>query len=124
MFLYIIFTLETSFKPLLFKWGRGVKSVVGVTVNSKEENSEDFCPNHVQEFGLWTLTQAVNISLVLLTDGPCICCRRQRHRKSTISCGYILEFSKHQTGAKVTITGPGVDDKRPKVKKYCNTVPF
>jgi hypothetical protein len=23
-----------------------------VTVNSKEENSEDFCPNYVQEFGL------------------------------------------------------------------------
>jgi hypothetical protein len=23
-----------------------------VTVNSKEEKSEDFCPNHVQEFGL------------------------------------------------------------------------
>jgi hypothetical protein len=24
-----------------------------VTVNSKEENSEDFCPNYVQEFSLW-----------------------------------------------------------------------
>ncbi len=24
-----------------------------VTVNSKEENSQDFCPNYVQEFGLW-----------------------------------------------------------------------
>jgi hypothetical protein len=24
-----------------------------VTVNSKEENPEDFCPNYVQEFGLW-----------------------------------------------------------------------
>jgi hypothetical protein len=23
-----------------------------VTVNSKEENSEDFCPNYIQEFGL------------------------------------------------------------------------
>jgi hypothetical protein len=65
-----MFTLETSFKPLLFKLGRGVKSVVGMNVNSKEENSEDFCPNHVQEFGLWTLSQAVNISLVLMTGGP------------------------------------------------------
>jgi hypothetical protein len=24
-------------------------------VNSKEENSEDFCPNYVQEFSLWPL---------------------------------------------------------------------
>jgi hypothetical protein len=30
-------TLQTSFKPLLLK-GKGVKSVVEVTVNSKEEN--------------------------------------------------------------------------------------
>jgi hypothetical protein len=22
-------------------------------VNSKEENSYDFCPNYIQEFGLW-----------------------------------------------------------------------
>jgi hypothetical protein len=28
----------------------GVK--VEVTENSKEENSQDFCPNYVQEFGL------------------------------------------------------------------------
>jgi hypothetical protein len=26
-----------------------------VTVNNKEENSEDLCPNYVQEFGLWNL---------------------------------------------------------------------
>ena len=26
--------------------------VVEVTVNSKEENSEDYCPNNVLEFGL------------------------------------------------------------------------
>ena len=25
---------------------------VEVTVNSKEENSQDFCPHYVQEFGL------------------------------------------------------------------------
>ncbi len=36
-------TLHTSFKPLL---------LVEVTVNSKEGNSEDFCPNYVKEFGL------------------------------------------------------------------------
>jgi hypothetical protein len=27
-------------------------SAGGVTVNSMEENSSDFCPNYVQEFGL------------------------------------------------------------------------
>ncbi len=31
----------------------GVHPLVEVTVNSKEKNSEDFCPNYVQEFGLW-----------------------------------------------------------------------
>ncbi len=34
-----MFPLQTSFKP-------------EVIVNSKEENSWDFCPNTVQEFGL------------------------------------------------------------------------
>jgi hypothetical protein len=34
--------------------GGGVKSVCKVTVNSKEENSLDFCRNYVQEFGLWS----------------------------------------------------------------------
>jgi hypothetical protein len=30
----------------------GVKSVnIEVTVNRKEENSSDFCPNYFQEFG-------------------------------------------------------------------------
>ena len=24
-----------------------------MNLNSKEENSDDFCPNYVQEFGLW-----------------------------------------------------------------------
>jgi hypothetical protein len=33
----------------------GVNPLVEVTVNSKEEISLDFCPNHVQEFGLCTL---------------------------------------------------------------------
>ncbi len=33
--------------------GGGVKCVsIEVTVNSKEK-TEDFCPNYVQEFGLW-----------------------------------------------------------------------
>ncbi len=49
-----MFTLQTSFKPLLLKRGGGgwLKAVVEETVNSKEENSKDFCPNYVQEFGL------------------------------------------------------------------------
>ncbi len=33
--------------------GGGVKSFSRVTVRSKKENSLDFCPNYVQEIGLW-----------------------------------------------------------------------
>jgi|LakMenE01Jun11ns_1017448.scaffolds.fasta_scaffold9453850_1 hypothetical protein len=53
-----MFTLQTSFKPLLLKGDKGeyvkyvTRGVSPVTVNSTEENSEDFCPNYVQEFGL------------------------------------------------------------------------
>jgi hypothetical protein len=40
-----MFTLHTSFKPLLLGGGGGrVKSVVEVTVNSKEENCKIFVP--------------------------------------------------------------------------------
>jgi hypothetical protein len=38
---YITNQFQTTFAPLL-----------EVTVNSKEENSYDFCSNYVQEFGL------------------------------------------------------------------------
>ncbi len=33
----------------------GQNLFVEVTVNSKEENSEDICPNYIQEFGLCTV---------------------------------------------------------------------
>ncbi len=48
--LYTMFTqLQTTFAQ-----GDGEQNpLVEVTVNSKEENSEDFCPNYVQEFGFW-----------------------------------------------------------------------
>ncbi len=36
--------------------GGGVNPLVEVTMNSKEENSHDFCPNYVQESGLWCLS--------------------------------------------------------------------
>jgi hypothetical protein len=45
-----MFTLQTNFKPLLLEGGGG--ELIEVTVNSKEENSEDFRPNYVQEFGV------------------------------------------------------------------------
>jgi hypothetical protein len=41
--------------PLLLKGGGGGNPLAEMTVKSKEENSEDFCPNYVQEFGLCTL---------------------------------------------------------------------
>ncbi len=53
-FLYTKFTLQTSSKSLLPKgWGEQ-NPLVDVTANSKEENSYDFCPKYVQEFGLLT----------------------------------------------------------------------
>ncbi len=48
-----MFTLQTNFKLL---WLEGVgdgNRLVEVTVNSMEENSEDFCLIYVQEFGFW-----------------------------------------------------------------------
>jgi hypothetical protein len=53
-----MFALKTSFKPLLLKGVGGVNPLVEVTVNIKEENSEDFCPNYVQEFGLLPLSDS------------------------------------------------------------------
>ncbi len=44
-FPYTMFTLQT---------GGGIISLVQVTLNSKEENSEDMCPNYANEFGLRT----------------------------------------------------------------------
>jgi hypothetical protein len=44
-----MFTLKTSFNPLLLGGG---DPLVEVTVNSKEETSEDVCLNYAQEFGL------------------------------------------------------------------------
>jgi hypothetical protein len=46
-----MFSLETSFNPLLFKGGRN-RIHIEVTVHCKEGDSTDFCPNYVQEFGL------------------------------------------------------------------------
>jgi hypothetical protein len=42
-------------KPLLLKGGVGVKSISRDDCECKGENSEDFCPNYVQEFGLRSL---------------------------------------------------------------------
>jgi hypothetical protein len=49
--------ITNQFQPTFAQgWGGGgVKSVSEVNVNSKEENSYDFWPNYVEEFGLWTV---------------------------------------------------------------------
>jgi hypothetical protein len=49
---YITNQLQTTFVREV-GGERGVKSVVEATVRSKEEHSQDFCPNNVHEFGLW-----------------------------------------------------------------------
>jgi hypothetical protein len=58
-----MFTLQTSFKPPLVKGG-GV-TFIEVTVNSKVKNSEDFCPNYVHEFGLYSLTHSPYLDLFI-----------------------------------------------------------
>jgi hypothetical protein len=46
-------TLQTSFQTTFAQGGAGeYNPLVEMTVNSKEENSQGFCPNYVQEFGL------------------------------------------------------------------------
>ncbi len=55
MFPYSVFTLQTSFNPLLLRGGGEYNQLVEVTVNGREENSSDFCPNYVQEFGVRVL---------------------------------------------------------------------
>ncbi len=49
-----MFYIKKQFQTIFAQGGGGrVKSVsIEVTENSKEE---DFCPNYVQEFGLWPL---------------------------------------------------------------------
>jgi hypothetical protein len=62
-----------------------------VTVNSKEENSKDFCPNYVQEFGLCSVGAFMayvaagfkNMSFIKICSeslrrGALICCVRRK----------------------------------------------
>jgi hypothetical protein len=61
---YTVFTITNQFQtPLAQGGGGGVKNrLVQVTVNSNEENSYDFCPNNVQEFGPCTSLLSVTSS--------------------------------------------------------------
>jgi hypothetical protein len=52
----------TQFQPFL----PGGERVVEVTVNNKEENSADCCPNYVQEFGLCSCSTAWRAVLACL----------------------------------------------------------
>ncbi len=50
---YNINQFQTTFAQ--GEWGGGgVRAAVEMIVNSKEENSEDFCPNYILESGLCT----------------------------------------------------------------------
>ncbi len=43
-----MFTLQNKFQNTFAQEGGGLNSLLEVTENNKEENSSDFCPNHVQ----------------------------------------------------------------------------
>jgi hypothetical protein len=45
---------------------------VDVTLNSKEENSQDFCLDFVQEFGLWMKCILWPLTCLALPSGSCI----------------------------------------------------
>jgi hypothetical protein len=52
IFVYNVY-IANKFQPTFAAGGGGGQNtLVEVNVNSKEEKSEDFCPNYVQEFGL------------------------------------------------------------------------
>jgi hypothetical protein len=53
--------------------GRGGTPLVEVTMNSKEENSEDFCPSHVQEFCLCTRLPLVILISSVYYWWVCVC---------------------------------------------------
>ncbi len=73
--------IKNQFKTTFAQGGGGVKSLVEVTVNGKEENSYDFSPNYAQEFGLcptWEFVENVtqyimnNFSQLLAIGFPLI----------------------------------------------------
>ncbi len=60
-----MFTLQTTFKPLLLGGGVGAGDpLLEVNVKSKEENSQDFGPNYVQEFCLCTICTVCTVYTV------------------------------------------------------------
>ena len=51
------FYITDLFQAIFAQGGGGEENLlVEMTVNSKEENSQDICPNYVQESGLWCLS--------------------------------------------------------------------
>jgi hypothetical protein len=60
--------ITNQFQTTFAQRGGGVKSLVEVTMNSKEENSEDFFPNYLQEFGLRIHLSRTVYFRVLLND--------------------------------------------------------
>ncbi len=75
-----IIILQIGFEPLFFAQGGGGNPLVEVTVNNKEENSWDVCPNYVQEFGPWAMyEQSVRVlwaELLFISEykQPCTNC--------------------------------------------------
>ncbi len=93
-----MFTLQTSFKQLLLGGGGGGGKIrcycdcdCEVTVKRKEENSLDFCPNYVQEFGLPS-NFVCSISC-LLVEFPCVFLKVLKWRMLLAHSLYLIRIS-------------------------------
>ncbi len=76
-----------------------------MTVNSKEENSQDFCPNYVQEFGLWTDNKTTQVEKNLNTVNS----KEEKKNSQDFCPNYVQEF------------GLWTDNKTTLVEKKFNT---
>ncbi len=94
-FPFTMFTFHTSFKPLLLGvggggWGRGIKSIIEVTVNSKVETLKIFVPNTSKN----SASGLTGVIRPLRYDSPLsfveAVLRKKRHSRSYL-CNIIID---------------------------------
>ncbi len=74
----MVFLLSPVIGCVSLKIWKSQDKAVEVTVNSKEENSEDFCLDFIQEFGL----------LILVISSTS--CQLQMQRQLTVACSWTF----------------------------------